>query len=206
MYMVQHSHCVKNLFIRSFSGPCFPTFGLNMERYRIYLSLLLLIFHNHNKHTLSHILCVRPQLSVFNWTFYLISQKFFKLLQFVLFSVRSSCIQTSSTFRSYITEIVKRVLDIMFFILNNSTCHVLLGCSWITVIAHIFYIKPVLIPSLLCYCWTFISQVLTNIHELLVTLSNHNKLTLSELLRRALWYYLYEHIYTFLSRQFFLDW
>ena len=26
-------HCVKNVCIRSFSGPYFPAFGLNMERY-----------------------------------------------------------------------------------------------------------------------------------------------------------------------------
>ena len=28
-------HCVKSVCIRSFSGPYFPTFGLNTERYRI---------------------------------------------------------------------------------------------------------------------------------------------------------------------------
>ena len=29
-------HCVKSVCIRSFSGPYFPTFGLNTERYRIF--------------------------------------------------------------------------------------------------------------------------------------------------------------------------
>ena len=32
-------HCVKNGFIRSFSGPYFPVFGLNAERYRVSLRI-----------------------------------------------------------------------------------------------------------------------------------------------------------------------
>ena len=32
-------HCVKNVRIRSFSGPYFPAFGLNTERYTEYLSV-----------------------------------------------------------------------------------------------------------------------------------------------------------------------
>ena len=28
-------HCVKSVRIRSFSGPCFPAFGLNTERYSV---------------------------------------------------------------------------------------------------------------------------------------------------------------------------
>ena len=34
---MNHFHCVKTVCIRSFSGPYFPAFGLNMERY--YVSL-----------------------------------------------------------------------------------------------------------------------------------------------------------------------
>ena len=30
-------HCVKSVLIQSFSGPYFPTFGLNMERYSVSL-------------------------------------------------------------------------------------------------------------------------------------------------------------------------
>ena len=30
-----HNHCVKSVGIRSFSGPYFPAFGLNMERYGV---------------------------------------------------------------------------------------------------------------------------------------------------------------------------
>ena len=30
-------HYVKSVRIRSFSGPCFPAFGLNTERYEVYL-------------------------------------------------------------------------------------------------------------------------------------------------------------------------
>ena len=31
--------CVKSARIRSYSGPCFPAFGLNMERYGVTLSV-----------------------------------------------------------------------------------------------------------------------------------------------------------------------
>ena len=30
-----HSHCMKSVRIRSFSGPYFPAFGLNTERYGV---------------------------------------------------------------------------------------------------------------------------------------------------------------------------
>ena len=30
-----HNHCVKSVGIRSFSGPYFPAFGLNLERYGV---------------------------------------------------------------------------------------------------------------------------------------------------------------------------
>ena len=33
-------HCVKNVDIRSYSGPYFPAFGLNMERYGVSLLIL----------------------------------------------------------------------------------------------------------------------------------------------------------------------
>ena len=32
-------HCVKSVHIRSFTGPCFPAFGLNTERYRVSLRI-----------------------------------------------------------------------------------------------------------------------------------------------------------------------
>ena len=32
-------HCAKSVSIRSFSGPYFPVFGLNMERYRVSLHI-----------------------------------------------------------------------------------------------------------------------------------------------------------------------
>ena len=32
-------HCVKNVRIRSYSGPHFPVFGLNTERYRVSLRI-----------------------------------------------------------------------------------------------------------------------------------------------------------------------
>ena len=31
--------CVKSVRIRSYSGPYFPTFGLNMERFRVFLCI-----------------------------------------------------------------------------------------------------------------------------------------------------------------------
>ena len=31
-----YSHCVKSVRIRSYSGPYFPAFGLNTERYGVY--------------------------------------------------------------------------------------------------------------------------------------------------------------------------
>ena len=30
---IYRKHCMKSVHIRSFSGQCFPAFGLNMERY-----------------------------------------------------------------------------------------------------------------------------------------------------------------------------
>ena len=33
MFQNEKYHCVKSVHIRSFSGPYFPTFGLNTERY-----------------------------------------------------------------------------------------------------------------------------------------------------------------------------
>ena len=33
-------HCVKSVGIRSYSSPHFPAFGLNMERYSVYLCIL----------------------------------------------------------------------------------------------------------------------------------------------------------------------
>ena len=33
------SQCVKNVRIRSYSGPYFPTFGLNMKRYSVSLQM-----------------------------------------------------------------------------------------------------------------------------------------------------------------------
>ena len=33
------SHCLKSVRIRSFSGPYFPAFGLNMERYSVSLRI-----------------------------------------------------------------------------------------------------------------------------------------------------------------------
>ena len=36
---VDFSHCVKSVRIRSYSGPCFPTFGLNTERYWVSLRI-----------------------------------------------------------------------------------------------------------------------------------------------------------------------
>ena len=30
-------HCIESVWIRNFSGPYFPTFGLNTERYRVSL-------------------------------------------------------------------------------------------------------------------------------------------------------------------------
>ena len=32
-------HCVKSVRIRSFSGPYFPAFGLNTERYQVFLCI-----------------------------------------------------------------------------------------------------------------------------------------------------------------------
>ena len=32
-------HCVKSVRIRSYSGPCFPAFGLNTERYSVSLRI-----------------------------------------------------------------------------------------------------------------------------------------------------------------------
>ena len=34
-----HSHCVKRVHIRSFSGPCFSTFGLNTDSYGVNLRI-----------------------------------------------------------------------------------------------------------------------------------------------------------------------
>ena len=34
-----HLHCVKGVYIRSFSGPYFPAFGLNTERYEVSLRI-----------------------------------------------------------------------------------------------------------------------------------------------------------------------
>ena len=36
----QNTHCVKSVHIRSYSGPYFPAFGLNMERYGVSLRIL----------------------------------------------------------------------------------------------------------------------------------------------------------------------
>ena len=39
LHQVLHSqqilHCMKSVRIRTFSDPCFPTFGLNLERYGV---------------------------------------------------------------------------------------------------------------------------------------------------------------------------
>ena len=35
----QYQHCVKRVRIRSYSGPCFPAFGLNTERYSVSLHI-----------------------------------------------------------------------------------------------------------------------------------------------------------------------
>ena len=37
--MVRTCHCVKSIRIRSFSGPYFPAFGLNAERYSVSLRI-----------------------------------------------------------------------------------------------------------------------------------------------------------------------
>ena len=40
MFMnIKKGHCMKSALIRSFSGPYFPAFGLNMERYPVSLSI-----------------------------------------------------------------------------------------------------------------------------------------------------------------------
>ena len=39
IFLLRNSHCVKSVCIRSFSGPYFPTFGLNTERYGCGVSL-----------------------------------------------------------------------------------------------------------------------------------------------------------------------
>ena len=36
---LSHCHCVKNVRIRSYSGPYFPVFGLNTERYGVSLRI-----------------------------------------------------------------------------------------------------------------------------------------------------------------------
>ena len=36
---VPEIHCVKSIRIRSFSGPDFPAFGLNTERYRLFFRI-----------------------------------------------------------------------------------------------------------------------------------------------------------------------
>ena len=36
-FLMEKYHCVKSVRIRSFSGPYFPAFGLNMDRYRVSL-------------------------------------------------------------------------------------------------------------------------------------------------------------------------
>ena len=36
---MKETHCVKSVFIRSFSGPYIPVFGLNTERYSISLRI-----------------------------------------------------------------------------------------------------------------------------------------------------------------------
>ena len=41
------SHCVKNVRIRSNSGPYFPAFGLNTERYSVSLRILLKNYWTH---------------------------------------------------------------------------------------------------------------------------------------------------------------
>ena len=37
--LVRKTHCVKNVRIRSYSGPYFPAFGLNTERYGVSLRI-----------------------------------------------------------------------------------------------------------------------------------------------------------------------
>ena len=36
---LKNNHCVKSVRIRSYSGPYFPAFGLNMERYSVSLHI-----------------------------------------------------------------------------------------------------------------------------------------------------------------------
>ena len=37
--MIYLPHCVKSVHIRSYSGPHFPAFGLNTERYGVFLRI-----------------------------------------------------------------------------------------------------------------------------------------------------------------------
>ena len=37
--LISINHCLKNVRIRSFSGPYFPAFGLNMERFSVSLRI-----------------------------------------------------------------------------------------------------------------------------------------------------------------------
>ena len=51
----RHSHCVKNVSVRSFCNPHFPAFGLNTEVNSVYLQKLQLRTHFNRCHVLLYL-------------------------------------------------------------------------------------------------------------------------------------------------------